>query len=252
MTKMSSIDEVMYSCGMEILHPGGLEKSLEMAETCKISRESKILDIGCGKGATAIRLAGIYGCSITCIDLSENMIRYAEQAAAAKQHGGKIEFIRQDAHQLPFRDNTFDIVLVECTTVLMDKDRAFNEFLRVVKAGGYVADLEMTWKKEPPRDVIDRASYIWDGFSTKTFDGWHSFFIEKGLSDIKMNDFSARLDNMKKYYMSAMGLKGILKMMSVLLKNRKLRKSMAVYDRFFKENRGYIGYGYFVGRKAQE
>lgn len=31
LTIMEGIDEMMYSCGVEILHPGGIEKTFEMA-----------------------------------------------------------------------------------------------------------------------------------------------------------------------------------------------------------------------------
>lgn len=71
---MANIDEMMYSCGVEILHPGGLEKTLEMANDCKISKDSKVLDVGSGKGITAIHLTQKYGCSVIGVELSNNMI----------------------------------------------------------------------------------------------------------------------------------------------------------------------------------
>ena len=46
MGKMADIDEMMYSCGLEILHPGGTD---EMVRMCKISKDKKVLDIGFGK-----------------------------------------------------------------------------------------------------------------------------------------------------------------------------------------------------------
>ena len=49
MGKMADIDEMMYSCGLEILHPGGIEKTDEMVRMCKISKDKKVLDIGFGK-----------------------------------------------------------------------------------------------------------------------------------------------------------------------------------------------------------
>ena len=53
---------------------------------------------------------------------------------------------------------SFDIVLAECTTVLLDKEKAFSEFLQVTKASGYIGDLEMNWQKTLPKDVVYRYS----------------------------------------------------------------------------------------------
>jgi len=46
MGKMADIDEIMYSCSLEILHPWGTD---EMVRMCKISKDKKVLDIGFGK-----------------------------------------------------------------------------------------------------------------------------------------------------------------------------------------------------------
>ena len=50
-------------------------------------------------------------------------------------------------------------------------------------------------------------------------------------------------------YIKSLGIKGILKMSWYMLRNKDLRKGMKEYSKFFKDNKDYIGYGYFVGRK---
>jgi ubiquinone/menaquinone biosynthesis C-methylase UbiE len=246
---MANIDEMMYSCGVEILHPGGLEKTFEMADNCKITKDSKVLDIGSGKGITAIYLSEKYGCNVIGVDLSSNMVDYAKKSIEKKGLSQKISFMNLDAQKLPFDDNTFDVVFAECSTVLMDKEKAFKEFIRVTKSGGYIADLEMSWQKNPDQKIIDRAYEIWDGFSTKTFDDWRDFYNKIGLIDIKIDDFSEKLRNMEMLYIKALGIRGIIKMMWYMLKNKNLRKGMTEYSKFFKDYKDYIGYGYFVGRK---
>ncbi|MCJ7432199.1 MAG: class I SAM-dependent methyltransferase [Anaerolineales bacterium] len=247
---MANIDEMMYSCGVEILHPGGLEKTFEMADDCKINKDSKVLDIGSGKGNTAICLAEKYGCSITGVDMSKDMVDYANSAVEKKGLSQKISFLNHDAQELPFDDGTFDVVFAECSTVLMDKEKAFKEFIRVAKPGGHVGDLEMTWKKDPDKKTIDGAYKLWGGFSTKTFDGWREFYAQMGLTDIKINDFSDSMNNMEKLYIKWLGVRGILKMTWILLINKSLRKGMIEYNKFFKDAKDYIGYGYFVGRRT--
>ena len=247
-SNMADIDEMMYSCGLEILHPGGLEKTLEMANDCKINEDSKVLDIGSGKGFTAIHLAQKYGCNVTGVDMSSNMVEYATQAVGKRGLSEKISFMNLDAQKLPFDDNSFDVVFAECSTVLMDKERAFREFVRVTKQGGYVGDLEMSWQKVPDKQIVYRAFEIWEGFSTMTFDEWHDFYVKMGLTDIKINDFSDKMRNLG--MLKTLGITAILKMTCYMLINKNLRTSVIEYNKFFKDSKEYIGYGYFVGRKG--
>ena len=176
MGKMADIDEIMYSCGLEILHPGGIEKTDEMARICGIGKGNKVLDIGSGKGVTAVYLAQKYECEVIGVDLSERMIEYAKKIAKKSGLNAMVSFRRADAHNLPFESESFDIVLAECTTVLLDKGKAFSEFLRVTKSGGYIGDLEMTWQKPPPKQLIDKVYYIWDSFRTMTLKDWKEFY----------------------------------------------------------------------------
>ena len=246
---MSKIDEIMYSCGMEILHPGGLEKTLEMAIDCNINKNSKVLDIGSGKGVTAIFLAEEFGCEVIGVDLSKAMIDFAVKSVQQKGLSDKITFLNLDAHILPFNAQTFDVVFAECSTTLMDKEKAFSEFIRVTKPGGYIGDIEMCWTQKPDKIIEDKAFDIWDGFTTKTIDEWQEFYQKMGLTDIKIDDFSDKLENMEKLYIKWLGFRGIIKIMWHLLKSRTLRKGMIEYYKFFKDYKDFIGYGYFVGRK---
>jgi hypothetical protein len=131
---------------------------------------------------------------------------------------------------------------------MLDPD-ARKVSLRVTKPGGYIGDLEMSWKKEPDKKMVKRSYELWDGFSTKSFDEWRDFYKKMGLVDIKVNDFSESLKSMGKLYIRWLGIKGIIKIIGILLTNSGIRKGMVEYNKFFKEGKDYIGYGYFVGRK---
>lgn len=246
---MADIDEMMYSCGLEILHPGGIEKTDEMARMCKIGKDKKVLDIGSGKGVTTCHLAQKHECEIVGLDLSERMIEYAKEMAKKKGLDDRVSFRRADAHNLPFEDESFDIVLAECTTVLLEKEKAFSEFLRVTKSGGYIGDLEMTWQKLPPKELVDKVYNVWEGFRTMTFEEWKNFYEKMGMVDIKTVDFSETIPDMEKAMKKELGLKGVIKMGCKLLLRSDLRKAMNEYRKIFKKYSDYIGYGYVVGRK---
>jgi len=249
MGKMADIDEMMYSCGLEILHPGGIEKTDEMARMCEIGKGKKVLDIGSGKGVTACYLAQKYECEVVGVDLSERMVEYAKEIAKKNGLDDRVSFRRANAHNLPFEDESFNIVLAECTTVLLDKGKAFSEFLRVTKSGGYIGDLEMTWQKLPPKELVDKVYDVWERFRTMTLEGWKEFYETIGMVDIKTVDFSETIPDMEKAMKKELGLKGMIKMGCKLSLRSDLRKAMNEYRKIFKEYSDYIGYSYVVGRK---
>lgn len=82
MSRAADLDEIMYNCGLEMLHPGGLEKTDEMARICQIGADKTLLDIGAGRGASSCYLARKYRCYVIGIDPSERMIRACQERAA--------------------------------------------------------------------------------------------------------------------------------------------------------------------------
>jgi len=85
--------------GLEILHPGGLEITGELAELSHIGKDSKVLDIASGTGESTFYLVHNFGCSIIGIDISDYMIERAKRKVIKK--GLIIEFEKGDAHNLP-------------------------------------------------------------------------------------------------------------------------------------------------------
>lgn len=177
------------------------------------------------------------------------MVEYAREMARKKGLVNKVSFRKADAHNLPFEDESFDIVLAECTTVFLDKERAFSEFLRVLKLGGYLGDLEMIWKKQPPKELVDKVYRVWEGFSTMTLNEWKDFFEKMGLVEVKAVDFSEEIPDMEKAMMKELGIRGMVKIAYMLLLRSDLRRATIEYWKILKEYKDYIGYGYFVGRK---
>lgn len=245
----ADIDSMMYSCGLEVLHPGGIAKTVEMVEQCGISSSSRVLDIGAGKGFTACFLAKKYNCKVYAVDLSEKMIAYAKKLALKKGVAYLVDFRKADACRLPYEDDFFDIVMAECVTVLLAKQKAYGEFLRVVRQGGYIADLEMMWKKDPGPLLKEKVKILWQGFETNTMDSWIGMFREMGLTNIKTDDFSDKLVSMEKDFVKNLGFTGLIKMCFILLTRKDLRSAFREYDKLFKEYGDYFGYGFYIGQK---
>jgi arsenite methyltransferase len=96
------------------------------------------LDVGSGPGnvtASLARAAGPDGLALG-VDISEPMLARAVSAEA----GPNVGFLRADAQQLPFRDESFDAAVSLAVLQLIPNPTAtLAEIVRVLKPGGRVA-----------------------------------------------------------------------------------------------------------------
>ena len=105
------------------------------------SPNDALLEVGCGTGVILRWLAteGVFAEPVTGIDLNPCFLREAE--AMAKQAGvaEEIDFRHGNAEEMPFQENTFDVVLTYTVLEECDADKVLAEIHRVLKPGGRVA-----------------------------------------------------------------------------------------------------------------
>jgi len=117
------------------------------------------LDVGCGSGIVTRDIVRLTKGKVVGIDGSEDMIEVAKEIL---KDYNNIELKVGNAEDIPFVDNTFDIVT--CNLVLMWADnpqKVVNEMARVIKPNGKVlASLEpdyggkLHWPENPKIDPI--------------------------------------------------------------------------------------------------
>ncbi len=114
---------------------GKLRKVLGRAAENGFARS---LEIGAGTGYFSLNLvqAGLVR-DATCTDISPGML--AALSANAARLGLSVRTARAEAESLPFADETFDLVLGHAVLHhLPDLRRAFAEFQRVLRPGGWL------------------------------------------------------------------------------------------------------------------
>ncbi|WP_255190594.1 class I SAM-dependent methyltransferase [Natronobeatus ordinarius] len=93
----------------------------------------RVLDVACGSGTAALVAERRY-CEVTGIDYVPGLIERAE--ARAEANGQAIDFHVGDAQDMPFPDDSFDVVLsVYGVQFAPDQERAARELLRVCNSG---------------------------------------------------------------------------------------------------------------------
>ena len=103
----------------------------------------QILDVGCGPGFFP-RILAEAGYSVTAVDYTPEMLKKAEENAEI--YRDRITFLRMDAQNLEFPDNTFDVVISRNLTWNLEHPRqAYREWHRVLKRGGKLLDFDANW-----------------------------------------------------------------------------------------------------------
>lgn len=126
--------------------------ALEMAN---IKAGEKILEVAVGPGLTITELARRVGkeTSIHGVDTSTGMLALARQNLAA--HGfSNFDLKEADSRQLPFEENTFDLLYNGYMLDLIperDMPGILSEFYRVLKPGGRMVLLNMSKRNETVR-----------------------------------------------------------------------------------------------------
>jgi ubiquinone/menaquinone biosynthesis C-methylase UbiE len=128
---------------------------LELAEVR--DRES-LLEAAVGTGAQLVELARANpGGRVVGIEISDGMLaRACRRLARRGLH--RVELRRADARELPFEDESFDLVINSYMLDLLPKDeipRALAEFRRVLRPGGRLVLSNMTRGQR-------RAHRVWD------------------------------------------------------------------------------------------
>ena len=92
------------------------------------------LELGCGGAQFGLRVAD-RGASVTGVDFSGNQLRHARANIAAR--GARLPLVRADAEELPFADESFDMVFCDHgATSFTDPHRTVPEVGRVLRPGG--------------------------------------------------------------------------------------------------------------------
>ena len=98
---------------------------------------ARVLDSGCGIGASAIMLAKDLDCTVDGITLSHEQVRRVEEKAAAAGVSDRTRFRVMDALHVDYPDETFDAVWsMESCELMPDKRAYLAECARVLKPGG--------------------------------------------------------------------------------------------------------------------
>jgi ubiquinone/menaquinone biosynthesis C-methylase UbiE len=137
---MTNAPEIQFNDGAAYEQLMGRWSSLvgtQFLDWCKVPQRQSWLDVGCGNGAfTEVILRHASPRDVTGIDPSPGQIAYAKARPGCEGASFQIG----DAQDLPFTDESFDVVTMALViSFVPDPLKAIRDMKRVTKSGGTVA-----------------------------------------------------------------------------------------------------------------
>jgi ubiquinone/menaquinone biosynthesis C-methylase UbiE len=148
-----------------------------------------ILEVGCGTGSLTRELVKS-DVNVIAIDISPDLLDVARKEVAIN----KGKFLIQNAYQMTFSSETFDAIVGSSVLHHLDRDKALEEFFRVLRPGGKIFFTEpnmlnpqivlqknIPWLKRKLGDSPDETAFI----------RWllHKKLMAIGFTDINIQPF---------------------------------------------------------------
>ncbi len=178
--------------------------SAELLRAADLQPGERVLDVGCGTGLIARRSAEAVGerGSIAGIDVSPDMIAVASSLPVPD--GAPIEWHQADATELPFPDESFDVVLCQMTLMFIeDRLTALREMHRVLARGGRVL-ISTPGAIQPPFELMERsivehispdlAGFVRMVFSMHDPDVHRTLLRDTGFEHVESTIYTATFD----------------------------------------------------------
>jgi len=141
----------VFEAGDESLDAATAALTNRMLSAARLEAGQRVLDVGCGNGAQACRLAAEHDVSVLGITTSQVGIDLASERAREAGIADRASFELRDGTDNGLPDASFDRVWVlESSHLMRDRDRLVEECARVLRPGGRVALCDIIRKREIP------------------------------------------------------------------------------------------------------
>lgn len=138
-----------------------------LVDTIDLAPHEHLLDIGCGTGGPAVRLAERTGARVTGINVSKSQLARCQDRLTTRGHAvqglaERVDFAYGNAMRLDYADGAFDAAWsIDCIPHLSDRPAGLAEALRVLRPGGRLLFTEFTLRGSPTAEEVAAYTRMW-------------------------------------------------------------------------------------------
>ena len=173
-------------------HPGGLALTQRVARLAGVGSGSRVLDLGSGRGASAVHLAETLGCEVTGVTLEATGVEAGQRRARERGVDHLVRFRRGDIQEFPFGAHAYDVGMMECVlSILPAKAETLARLRAALKPGGMVVVTDVTVSGALPeelRGVLTVAGCVGDA---RSLDGYARLMSDAGLDVRQVEDLQS-------------------------------------------------------------
>ena len=132
------------------MHPGGLRLTARAARLAGLTAGKRVVDYGCGTGATADYLAREFSANVTGIDVSQELVDEGRGLFPG------LRLIASPLGEIPVENESVDAVFTECTlSVIGDAREPLGRFYEALTDGGRLVISDVYLRK------TDGGNFLW-------------------------------------------------------------------------------------------
>jgi SAM-dependent methyltransferase len=223
----------------DIQNPLSPEKIELLGEYLRLTSDSRVLDVACGKAGPALVLAAGHGCRILGIELRPRFADEARRRVAEAGLADLIEVHTADASEVVLEPESFDAALcLGASFVWGTIAETAAVLVTAVRGGGFVAIGEPFWHGPAPPEEVDHLGYVDLAATVKRFQA--AGLAVTGLIASSQDDW----DRYRSLHWRAM---------EEWLEERPDDQLRAQHERrrddYLRHGRDLLGWAIFVGRK---
>ena len=207
-------------------HPGGLALTQRVARLAGVGPGSRVLDLGSGRGASAVHLAETLGAEVTGVTLEATGVEAGQRRAIERGVGHLVHFRRGDIQKLPLDARAYDVGMMECVlSILPAKAETVSRLRAALKPAGTVVVTDVTVSGPLPEDlrgILTVAGCVGDA---RSLDGYAGLLSDAGLDVHQAEDLRSTAASVVR------SIKGKLLMAELASKVGKLPLDAAMIER---------------------
>lgn len=157
-----------YYSSVERQGPGSPEITLKaLSFVDKLTKESRIIDLGCGTGGQTMVLAANTPGEIIGLDIFPKFIDLFNANARNLNFEERVKGLVGSMDDLPFQEKAFDLIWSEGAIYNIGFERGIKEWHTFLKTGGYIAVSEACWfTDERPAEIHEFWMDAYPGIDT--------------------------------------------------------------------------------------